>query len=84
MIDHLAFKRHLQKFGVYYYNRGAWNQEVAISYKHHAFAEGTAVFDIERGQSTESCLCSGRRIQLFRKTRGATSFTTKFNNTIPL
>lgn len=53
-IDHLAFKRHLQKFGAYYYNRAdQWKQGVAINYKHQAYAEGSAVFDIERGQSTD-------------------------------
>lgn len=49
-IDHVAFKPYLPKFGAYYYNRAAeWKQEVAINYKHGAFAEGSAVFDVERG-----------------------------------
>ncbi len=44
----------IQKFAAYYYNRGAqWERGVAINYKHQAFAEETAVFDIERGQTTD-------------------------------
>lgn len=50
-IEQPVFKPYLQKFAAYYYNRGAqWGQDVAINYKHEAFPEGTAVFDIERGQ----------------------------------
>ena len=50
-IQNLAFKPYLQKFAAYYYNRAAsWNKEVAINYKFQAFREGTAVFDVERGQ----------------------------------
>jgi alpha-L-fucosidase len=46
-----AFEPYLQRFGAYYYNRGAeWGLEVAINYKEKAFAEGSAVYDIERGQ----------------------------------
>ncbi len=50
-IQNLAFKPYLQKFAAYYYNRAAaWDKEVAINYKFQAFKEGTAVFDVERGQ----------------------------------
>lgn len=53
-IDHIAFKPSLQKFAAYYYNRAEeWKKKVVINYKHHAFAEGSAVFDIERGQLTD-------------------------------
>ena len=46
-----AFKPYLQQFAAYYYNRGAeWGLGVAINYKYEAFEEGTAVFDVERGQ----------------------------------
>ncbi|NUQ01624.1 MAG: alpha-L-fucosidase, partial [Armatimonadetes bacterium] len=46
-----VFAPYLQRFAAFYYNRGAeWGEEVAINYKHSSFAEGTAVFDIERGQ----------------------------------
>ncbi|NCC48129.1 MAG: alpha-L-fucosidase [Clostridia bacterium] len=50
-IQNRAFKPWLKKLAAYYYNRAAeWGEEVAINYKHDAFAYGTAVFDIERGQ----------------------------------
>jgi alpha-L-fucosidase len=50
-IQHGAFKPYLQRFAAYYYNKGAaWGKGVAINYKFEAFPEGTAVFDIERGQ----------------------------------
>jgi alpha-L-fucosidase len=50
-IEEPAFKRYLQQFAAYYYNRGAeWNRGVAINHKFNAFPEGTAVFDVERGQ----------------------------------
>ena len=50
-IQNKAFEPYLQKFAAYYYNRGAqWGKGVAINYKYEAFAEGTAVFDVERGQ----------------------------------
>jgi alpha-L-fucosidase len=50
-IQHVAFDSYLQKFAAYYYNRAAqWGQGVAINYKHDAFPEGAAVFDVERGQ----------------------------------
>lgn len=50
-IEQNVFAPYLQKFAAYYYNRGAqWNRGVAINYKHNAFPEGTAVYDVERGQ----------------------------------
>ena len=50
-IEQPVFRPYLQRFAAYYYSRGAeWNRGVAINYKHQAFPEGTAVFDVERGQ----------------------------------
>jgi alpha-L-fucosidase len=50
-IEEPAFKAYRQKFAAYYYNRGVqWKKGVAINYKNQAFPEGTAVYDIERGQ----------------------------------
>lgn len=44
------FEPYLQRFAAYYYNRAAnWGGGV-INYKHNAFPDGTAVYDIERGQ----------------------------------
>lgn len=53
-IEQAVFKPYLQKFAAYYYNRGAeWGQGVAINYKNDAYPEGTAVYDVERGQLAE-------------------------------
>ncbi len=53
-IEEPAFAPYLQRFAAHYYNRGAqWGRGVAINYKHGAFPEGTAVYDIERGQLTD-------------------------------
>ena len=50
-IEEPAFEPYLQRFAAYYYNRGLeWQRGVAINYKHDAFPEGTAVYDVERGQ----------------------------------
>lgn len=50
-IEEPAFAPYLQRFAAHYYNRGEeWGKGVAINYKHHAFPEGAAVYDIERGQ----------------------------------
>ena len=50
-IQHIAFDPYLRKFAAYYYNRAAqWKRGVAINYKNDAFPEGSAVFDVERGQ----------------------------------
>ncbi len=54
-IQHSSAKPYLKKFAAYYYNRAAeWGEEVVINYKHDAFAFGTAVVDIERGQFAEA------------------------------
>jgi alpha-L-fucosidase len=53
-IEQPIFRSYLQQFAAYYYNRGVqWCRGVAINYKHEAYPEGTAVFDIERGQFTD-------------------------------
>lgn len=59
-IEQPAFQPYLSRFAAYYYNRAAqWKQGVVINYKQgdfkdrHAFAEGSAVYDIERGQMSE-------------------------------
>jgi alpha-L-fucosidase len=59
-IEQPCFQHYLSRFAAYYYNRAAqWNQGVVINYKQgdfkdrHAFAEGSAVYDIERGQLIE-------------------------------
>lgn len=50
-ILHKAWEPYLQRFAAHYYNRAdEWGVGVAINYKIEAFPEGTAVFDIERGQ----------------------------------
>lgn len=50
-IEEPAFAPYLQKFAAYYYNRGAqWGKGVAINFKNRAYPDGTAVFDVERGQ----------------------------------
>lgn len=50
-IQNVAFKPYLKKFAAFYYNRAAeWGMEVAINYKYDAYAYGSAVFDLERGQ----------------------------------
>ena len=54
-IQHSSVKPYLRKFAAYYYNRAEeWGEDVVINYKHDAFAFGTAVVDIERGQFAES------------------------------
>jgi alpha-L-fucosidase len=50
-IEQPVFEPYLREFASYYYNRSTdWRRGVAINYKHHAFADGAAVFDVERGQ----------------------------------
>jgi alpha-L-fucosidase len=50
-IEQPAFASYLRRFAAYYYNRAAtWDRGVAINHKYGAFPEGTAVFDVERGQ----------------------------------
>lgn len=49
-IEQPAFEPWLRTLAAYYYNRAAeWGREVVINYKWNAFAEGSAVYDIERG-----------------------------------
>ena len=58
-IEEPAFQPYLQRFAAYYYNRAVQRQQgVVINYKHvdrqdFSFAEGSAVFDIERGQAAD-------------------------------
>jgi alpha-L-fucosidase len=50
-IEQPVFAPFLQEFASYYYNRGEdWRRGVAINYKHRAFPDNTAVYDVERGQ----------------------------------
>lgn len=52
-INQIVFQPYLQKFAAYYYNRAmTWDKGVAINFKLDTFPEGTAVFDVERGQLT--------------------------------
>ncbi|MFW6237759.1 MAG: alpha-L-fucosidase [Halanaerobiales bacterium] len=50
-IQNHAFSAYLQKFAAYYYNYGG--ELPVLNYKYDGFPEGTAVFDIERGQTGE-------------------------------
>lgn len=53
-IQHSSAKPYLKKIAAYYYNRALeWGEEVHITYKHDAFAFGTATVDIERGQFSD-------------------------------
>lgn len=55
-IERPVFQAYLPRIAAYYYNRAAqWQKGVVINYKRQdfpelSFADGTAVFDIERGQ----------------------------------
>lgn len=55
-IEQPAFRPYLSRFAAYYYNRAAqWSRRAVINYKQgelegETFAEGSAVYDIERGQ----------------------------------
>jgi alpha-L-fucosidase len=49
-IEQPAFEPYLRLLAAYYYNEAArWGREVVINYKWNAFAEGSAVYDVERG-----------------------------------
>jgi alpha-L-fucosidase len=49
-IEQPAFEPYRRLLSAYYYNRAAeWGRDVVINYKWGAFAEGSAVYDIERG-----------------------------------
>jgi alpha-L-fucosidase len=51
-IEQDAFRPWLAKFAAWFYNRGvALNRPVAINYKFDAFPPGSAVYDVERGQT---------------------------------
>ena len=53
-IEQVVFEPYLQRFAAYYYNRGEeWGKGVAINHKYDSYPEGTAVFDIERGQLSD-------------------------------
>ena len=53
-VQNRAFKPYLKKLAAYYYNRAIqWGKEVTVQYKHHAFAPGVGVFDVERGALTD-------------------------------
>jgi len=53
-IETPVFEPYLRRFAAYYYNRGAqWGRGVAINYKHQAFPDRAAVYDVERGQLTD-------------------------------
>lgn len=53
-IHNKAFKPYLKKLCAYYYNRALeWGEEVTINYKHEAFPQGVATFDVERGALTD-------------------------------
>ena len=68
-IEQEVFKPYLRKFLAYYYNRAhQWGEDVVVTYKHDAFAFGTAVLDVERGHYNEikpfawqSCTSIGRK-----------------------
>ncbi len=50
-IQQYVLEPYLQEFAAYYYNRGReWDHGATIIYKYEAFPEGTAVYEVERGQ----------------------------------
>jgi len=54
-IQQLAFKPYLKKFAAYYYNRATqWGMEVAINNKFDSYFYTSTVWDIERGQLSNS------------------------------
>jgi alpha-L-fucosidase len=53
-IEQTVFKPYIQKLAAYFYNRGEeWGKGVVINYKKESYQTGTAVYDIERGQSSK-------------------------------
>jgi alpha-L-fucosidase len=53
-IEQTVFKPYIQNFASFYYNRAEeWGRGVVINYKNESFETGTAVYDIERGQSSD-------------------------------
>lgn len=54
-IEQAVFEPYLQRFAAYYYNRGEeWGKGVAINHKFNSYPEGVAVFDVERGQLSDT------------------------------
>ena len=54
-IEQIVFEPYLQRFAAYYYNRGLeWGKGVAINHKYESYPEGVAVFDVERGQLSDT------------------------------
>ncbi|MAU10608.1 MAG: alpha-L-fucosidase [Anaerolineaceae bacterium] len=54
-IEQIIFEPYLQRFAAYYYNRGLeWGKGVAINHKFNSYPEGVAVFDVERGQLSDT------------------------------
>lgn len=52
-IHNIAFRPYLKKVCAYYYNRALeWNREVTINFKHKAFPQDVATYDVERGALT--------------------------------
>lgn len=50
-IEQYVVEPYLQRFAAHYYNRGQeWDDGAIIIYKHETFPEGTAVYEVERGQ----------------------------------
>ncbi len=68
-IHNHSFKPYLKKLAAYYYNRAEeWGREVTINFKHEAFPQGVATFDVERGALTgispfywQTCTAIGKR-----------------------
>lgn len=53
-IQNHSFKPYLKKLAAYYYNRSEeWGKEVTINYKHFAFPDTVATYDIEKGALTQ-------------------------------
>jgi alpha-L-fucosidase len=48
-----SFRDHVTHFAAFYYNQAAKTGGAVINYKDHAFREGSATFDVERGQLTD-------------------------------
>ncbi len=54
-IEQIVYEPYLQRFAAYYYNRGLeWGKGVAINHKYDSYPEGVAVFDVERGQLSDT------------------------------
>jgi alpha-L-fucosidase len=52
-IQQTVFEPYRQRFAAYYYNQAQqWPHGAVITYKHRAFPESAAVYDVERGQLT--------------------------------